>query len=284
MALKAFLCAHGYSHRLLSSLKNDLGSLLVDGFPARAPDILRAGNEISVLLPKDTPTDALPSDIPAEVLFENENLVVLNKPPGVAVHRTRRYQEDTLENIFAAYLYGENGLTYRPLNRLDRDTSGAVVVAKNQLAAAAMSGGGAKNYLAVAEGEMPPGEYDISAPISRKNSVQTVRMVAEGGRLAHTKYTVLSSRSSHSLLWVTPLTGRTHQIRVHLSNAGHPLAGDDLYGGSLSLIPRQALHCLRLRFTDPVFGQDICVTAPLPRDISELIKYVFGEAVLTQIT
>ncbi len=200
------------------------------------------------------------------VAFENDSLVVFNKPSGMPVHPSIRHQGDTLGNYFA-YRYPE--LTFRSVNRLDRDTSGLCIIAKDALAAKLLQGNCKKVYYAAVHGEIPE-KGTIDAPIARERESIILRCVREDGQRAVTHYKRLKMNDKYSLAEIDLETGRTHQIRVHFAHIGAPLAGDDLYGGLRNDISRQALHCGRLSFNDPLSGEPITVDSELPEDIKAL--------------
>ena len=202
------------------------------------------------------------------MVFENESVIVFNKPQGMPVHPSMNHYEDTLGNYFSA-LYPE--LTFRPVNRLDKGTSGLCIVAKDAHAASLLQGCCTKVYYAAAEGETPP-EGRIDAPIARERESIILRCVREDGQPSVTEYRRITFSGRYSLLEVRPLTGRTHQIRVHFAHIGHPLAGDDMYGGGLENITRQALHCGSITFREPQTGEMMTVTAELPDDMAALFK------------
>ncbi|MBR4627540.1 MAG: RluA family pseudouridine synthase [Ruminococcus sp.] len=208
------------------------------------------------------PSDGM--DIP--IVYESERLVVFNKPAGIPVHPSIKHQGDTLGNHFA---HKFPGLTFRPVNRLDKDTSGLCIIAKDAHAASLLQGGFRKIYYAAAEGTIPP-EGVIDAPIARERESIILRCIREDGQPSVTRYRRIRCTGEHSLAEVIPETGRTHQIRLHFAHIGHPLAGDDMYGGSLIRISRQALHCGELTFTEPDTGEAVTVRAELPEDIAAL--------------
>ena len=213
------------------------------------------------------------------VAYEDENLVIFNKPSGMPVHPSIKHQGDTLGNCFSA-MY--QGLTFRPINRLDKDTSGLCAVAKSAHSANFYSGKIDKVYYAVTEGSPVPTReiqgiawtetasgYRIDAPIGRAGESIIRREVRGDGQYAVTNYTIVKESERHSLVRVVLETGRTHQIRVHFSSVGHPLAGDDFYGGSLESCKVQALHCGEMSF--PSFeGEKIKVCCPLRADMEAL--------------
>lgn len=202
------------------------------------------------------------------VVFENESLVVFDKPFDMPVHPSIKHQGDTLGNFFASRY---PGITFRAVNRLDRDTSGLCIVAKDALAAKLLQGSCEKVYFAAVCGSIPESGV-IDAPIARERESIIVRCVREDGQRAVTRYKRLEAGERYSLAEVMPETGRTHQIRVHFSHIGAPLAGDDLYGGSREDIGRQALHCGKMTFTDPSTGEKITVSSEIPEDMKKLFR------------
>lgn len=263
---QVFLKVRGFSRRALIRLKQS-GGLTRNGELLWTVDVVRAGEELCVTLSDDSESAEPNAALNAPVIYEDEDIVVFNKPPYMPVHPSIRHRGDTLANLFAA-MYP--GLPFRPINRLDRNTSGLCVCAKNQYAASVLSGTLSKVYYAVTCGP-PPGDT-VDAPIGRAGDSIITRCVTPDGQRAVTHYERAGGSSVHPLLRVTLETGRTHQIRVHLSHVGFPLCGDEMYGGDMSEIGRHALHCGEVSFTQPVTGEKITLTAPLPEDMSELIK------------
>ncbi len=202
------------------------------------------------------------------IAFENDSLVVFCKPSGMPVHPSVRHQGDTLGNYFS-YLYPD--LTFRSVNRLDRDTSGLCIIAKDALAAKLLQGSCRKVYYAAVHGELPE-NGTIDAPIARERESIILRCVRDDGQRAVTHFRRIRSNDKYSLAEIDLETGRTHQIRVHFSHIGAPLAGDDLYGGLRNDISRQALHCGKLVFSDPMTGEEITVSSELPEDIVSLFR------------
>lgn len=229
-------------------------------------DLVENGDEI-ILDCGGENSDIQPNpQLHADIVFENGSIVIFNKPAGMPVHPSAKHRDDTLGNLFA-YLYPE--LIFRPVNRLDKDTSGLCIAAKDPHAANLLGGGCRKTYYAAVHG-LTEQSGAISAPIARQRESVILRCVRRDGRAAVTHYERIRQTGKYSLLKIRLETGRTHQIRVHFSFLGHPLAGDDLYGGSRADIGRQALHCGEIVLTDPESGDRITVSAPLPGDIAEL--------------
>ncbi len=268
ISVQTFLMKHhGVSRRLLKSLKRRENGITLNGSHVRSIDMVHKGDTVSIQLEDTVRLDANP-ELYAEVAFENDSLVIYNKPAGMPVHPSILHRNDTLGNCFSA-MYP--GLTFRPVHRLDMYTSGLCMVAKDAHAASCLQGSFRKLYYAAVQG-MIPESGEINAPIARMQDSIITRCVREDGKAALTKFRRIASNDKYSLAEVIPVTGRTHQIRVHFAYKGHPLAGDDFYGGDLSDISRPALHCGEMTFTDPVSGQDITVRSALPEDMAALFK------------
>lgn len=271
--VSAFLRHIGCSSAIITKLK--IGDrLTVNGKTVRTVDTLRGGDRISLLLEDES--DIVPNDkLNVRTAYEDEDVIVYDKPADMAVHPSLNHYNDTLANHFAASF---PDCTFRSVNRLDRNTSGLCAVAKNQLAAARLSGSTPdhpqKLYYAIVSGRLDD-DGNITAPIARVSDSIINRTVRDDGQFASTSYHVLAACDTMSFLEITLETGRTHQIRVHFSYIGHPLLGDDMYGGSRELITRHALHCGKLTFRHPVTRETIVVTAPLHADMRGLVdKYM----------
>lgn len=269
--LKAFLRREcGLTARSMKVIKYSGGSILCGARELRARDILHSGNVISVTLPPET-CEIEPVKGSLNILYEDVRLLVINKPAAMPVHPTKNHQLDTLANIVSAYQQdrGES-YTFRALNRLDKDTSGCVILVKDRIAYALVQPTVCKTYIAVCEGMInESGTVDL--PIGSAPDSKIKRCISEDGLPAVTHYEPVSHGKRHTLcrLWLE--TGRTHQIRCHMSSIGHPLAGDDLYGGSLELIHRQALHCQSVTFRHPITGERVSLTTDIPQDIAVLL-------------
>ena len=261
-----FLRSRGFSHKLITKLKHS-GGLMRGGEILRSVDTLNAGDEVRVRI-EDRGTIVPNPDIKAKIAFENEDVVVFDKPCGLAVHPSIVHYADTLGNLYAA-LYPESA--FRPIHRLDKDTSGLCACAKNKLAAAALGKGIEKTYYAVVDGDIAQ-EGEINAPIGRAEDSIIKREVRADGQTAVTLYRPILRKNGRTLLEITLKTGRTHQIRVHFAHIGFPLCGDEMYGGDRTNIRRQALHCGKMRFRLPVTGELAEVESPLPEDIAELLR------------
>ena len=259
------------SSRMVITLKNLPDGILLNGAPTRTIDRLKAGDTLEIRLPEEECTIA-PQPMVLDMVYEDEDLLVINKPANLAMHPTHNHQGDTLANGVAAYLLSQGrAATFRAVGRLDKCTSGLVLCALNGVAAAALAGRIEKSYLA-----LPTGCYRgtgvIDKTIIRPDPMKTLRAVGEGGEYAVTTWEALVSGARCSLVRVRPLTGRTHQIRVHFASMGTPLLGDDMYGGSRELIDRAALHCASLEFVHPISGQTMYFSCPVPPDMQKAMS------------
>ena len=260
----------GVSYHLIKTLKRLDGpwGLFCNERPVRTVDSVRTGDRIILRWPeKETETSPLAAKVP--VLYEDASLVVFNKPWNMPCHPEKRHQNDTLGNVFAAQ---GTALPFRPVNRLDKDTTGIVVVAKDPYTASRLAGNVEKEYLAILCGCPQQRLGTVDAPIRRVDPVHILREVSPEGQPAITHYEIVAEGDGYSLarLWLE--TGRTHQIRVHMSYWGYPLAGDVWYGGDLRIIPHQALHCFRCRFLHPINGERVELTAPLYESFKKALE------------
>lgn len=281
--MKNFLRGYcGLSARLFGKLKRQPMGITRNGLHAIATDILHAGDTVRIFMPDDT-KQLEPVNLPLNVIFEDEDVLVVNKPADMPMYPAPGHDRDSLANAVAAYyLNSSQQIAFRPVYRLDKDTSGLVLLAKNPFAAASLAGSIEKDYFAVCEGELY-GCGEIDSPIARKEGHAIQREVNPGGERAHTKWKSLCVSQNHSLVVLELETGRTHQIRVHLSYIGHPLAGDDMYGGSIDFITRQALHCGKIRFLHPVTKQNMEFTCGFPNDMKKLLEDCHMESVQNHI-
>lgn len=258
-----FLRARGFSRRMVTALKQS-GGLTRGGEILRSVDRVSAGDVIRVV--QEDSGGVVPNDsICVDISYEDKDIIIYNKPPFLAVHPSVRHYDDTLANAFAARF---PDTTFRPINRLDRDTSGLCVCAKNRFAAAGLTDL-KKVYFAVVMGEILSGGI-VDLPIGRESESIIKRCVKSDGKHAITRYEPMERINGRTLLKIRLETGRTHQIRVHMSHIGYPLCGDWLYGGDRSM-NRQALHCGEVEFTHPITKENICAAAPLPDDIRALL-------------
>ena len=272
-----FLREKGYSRQLLRQLKETEDGLLRNGQPTFMTIALKNGDQIRVrLLEKAEGSEAImPAPLPFEIVYEDEDLLVINKPADMPIHPSFQNHGNTLADALTWH-YQQQGkeFVYRCINRLDRDTTGLLIVARHQLSASILSDMVRKReihreYLAIVEG-IPPEKGTISAPIGRKEGSAILREVNfETGEPAQTHFTRLETRNGLSLVSLKLETGRTHQIRVHMGYIGCPLIGDYLYYPDHTRIGRQALHSYRLSFLHPITGKALSFTAPLPEDMEK---------------
>ena len=271
---------HGYSTRTLVKLKHYPQGLQLNGRHVRTIDLLQAGDTLAVTFLDSQEHGVehfIRSNRRVEIPYEDDDLLVFNKPADMPCHQSCGHAADTLANVFAAHCdHLGLDLMYRPLNRLDRDTSGAVLVAKNRFAAARVTNNFHKTYQAILLGCPPQPQGRVDAPIRREFPEEMRRIVAPDGQRAVTNYRVLAQETVEgqplSLVDFVLETGRTHQIRVHMAHLGCPVLGDELYGQKSELIPRQALHCRHIAFPQPVTGQEIRVDCPLPADMQTVSR------------
>lgn len=265
--IRNFLRSFGVSASLLTRLKQTENGITKNGEFARAIDCVHAGDTLTIKIENrgHMPT---PVKMDIEILYEDEDIIVLNKPPLLPVHQSLNHRGDTLSNFVAYHM--EEDTAFRAVFRLDRDTSGIVLAAKHELAAAKLAGKIKKDYYAVAGGIIDTAGT-VDAPIARYGKSIIKRKVDENGERAVTHYRPISVKNGNTLLKLKLETGRTHQIRVHMASIGHPLLGDDLYGGETSKIKRQALHCKDIYFTHPITGKEMHISCDFPNDIKEVI-------------
>lgn len=265
--IKTFLKEFGVSSSLLTKLKHTENGITKNGEFAKAIEELATGDTLKIKI-EDSGKIARPMKIDLQIPYEDEDIIVLNKPPFMPVHESRNHIGDTLAN-FVAYHCGE-GTAFRAVYRLDRDTSGLVLVAKNELAAAKLAGKIKKDYYAVVSGRVSK-SGTINAPIARCGDSIIKRKVADGGDEAITEYFPISANENGTLVKFNLKTGRTHQIRVHMEHLGHSLLGDGLYGGDCSKINRQALHCKDIYFVHPITGEKTHISCDFPDDMKKLL-------------
>lgn len=265
---------------------------LVDLNGTPAPGYIRpgAGDIIGVRLPEET-SDFAPEDIPLDIIFEDDDLIVVNKQAGIIVHPTKGHPEHTIANAVMKYM-ADSGQSFkvRFANRIDMDTTGIIIVAKNANAQNELSSQMRRNtvvkkYYALAEGIIEDDHFMVELPVGRPDQVSIRRAVmTEGGKDAISEFNVIERFRSkeygdHTLVEVILHTGRTHQIRVHLSHIGHTIAGDELYDGAASLMKRQALHAYYMEFDHPMTKERVSFRTDLPEDMKEAIKTLKNSAV-----
>ena len=294
MLLLDFLRSKGFSRGILSSMKPYKGAIQLNGERGFGKSVLQAGDFLRIHIPEtESSENILPVKMNLSILYEDEDLLVVNKPADMPVHPSIGNYDNTLANG-AAWYFKEKGQTfvYRCINRLDRDTTGALILAKNSYSAAVLSAQMKqrqirRTYLAIVQG-ITPIHGSIDAPIGRADGSTIERQVDPvNGEHAVTHYERLAAYALHagtfspvsdaqdadfpqtySLIELHLETGRTHQIRLHMKHIGHPLPGDFLYNPDYSIIKRQPLHSFQLEFIHPVTGEAICITAPVPEDFA----------------
>jgi len=262
----------------------DEGRILVNGAAVKPSRRLELGDTISVLIPPPQTTEIVAETIPLDVVYEDSDIIVVNKPAGMVVHPAFGHVGGTLVNAVLAHCPDLSGVggELRPgiVHRLDKDTSGLIVVAKGDTALrnlqAQFKGREVRKvYLALAEGHVTPATGLIDAPIGRDPKARKkMAVVAKGGREAQTEYQVRENYEAHTLVEAHPLTGRTHQIRIHMAFIGHPIAGDPIYGfrKQRARSPRLFLHAARLGFRLPGSGEWREFQAPLPADLAAVLE------------
>lgn len=259
------------SASILTQLKRRERGIEINGVHARVVEKIKAGDVVSITLP-DEKNEIPPVCLPIKILYEDEHVIAYDKPPFMAAHPVHGHQGDTLANAAAFYALSKGeSYAFHAINRLDRDTSGVLLAAKNGYSAPLLAKTAKKVYIGVCEG-LVSGSGTINAPIRLKEGHTIERETGEGGVPAVTHYRALKFGNGHTLLSFTLETGRTHQIRVHMASIGHPLAGDDMYGGSRELIDRQALHCAEMTFVHPITGECVTIGSPLPSGFEGLIQ------------
>ena len=274
-----FLLSNGYSAALIRRLRHTEQSILKNGSPVYTTYRLDEGDSLAVTLPEEHGSENIvPVPMDLDIRYEDRDLLVVNKAAGVPIHPSQGNHDNTLANGIAWYL-GEKGeaATYRAINRLDRDTTGLLILARHALSACMLSEmvrthAIRRCYLAAASGLVPP-EGVIDAPIARTCDSTIERCVDfERGDSARTHYRTLcyNRDTDCSLVELRLETGRTHQIRVHMKHIGHPLPGDFLYNPDYRLIGRQALHSWQLDFIHPIKKEPLHFEAPLPEDMRRL--------------
>lgn len=244
------------SYRLLKSLKQIPKGIMLNGEHIRTVDIIHTGDVLSVDIPCPE-SEIEPVEMPLEILYEDSDLLIINKDPFIACHPTHNHQGDTLANAVAYYLKSKNkNSVFRAVGRLDKGTSGIVICALNKHCAAMIPGNVEKEYLAIINGQ-PEKEGTINAPIYRPDPMKTIRAVGEGGDYAVTHWNVIKQNEKMALAKINLETGRTHQIRVHMSKNGHPIVGDPVYGRKKEefKLKGQLLHAWKVGFIHPITGE-----------------------------
>ena len=259
-----------FSNRLISKIKNDV---LLNDKSAKTYDTAEIGDIIKVDIGfEETSDNIVPNnDIELKVLYEDEWMLIVDKPPFMPVHPSINHYEDSLSNGVKAY-FVENGINkkIRPVNRLDKDTTGIVIFAKSEYIQENLTDY-EKYYFTIVDGQTDESGI-IDKPIARKLPSIIERTVRDDGDQAITRYKTLEFKNNMSLVECKLETGRTHQIRVHMASIGHSIIGDDLYGVSSTLINRQALHAYKIKFVHPVSRKEMVIESELPDDMKNILK------------
>jgi len=279
LLIKDFLKQEEISRTALTDIKFRGGKILVNNKEVNVRYKLVTGDCLTVIFPLESPSAGMMSEhIPLSILYEDEYIIVMNKPAGMNTIPSREHPTGSLANALIGY-YEKQGLqaTAHIVTRLDRDTSGIVLAAKHRhvhhlFSMRQRAGMVKRTYEAFAGGSIHQDRGTIEAPIGRKQDSIIEREVRDDGQYACTHYRVISRFSGFTHIELKLETGRTHQIRVHMAYVGHPLLGDDLYGGDPSRIQRQALHCKNITFIHPFFHEEMTFSAPLPQDMQAILE------------
>lgn len=280
LRVEQFLRRKGYSRQNLTEIKRMPQSILVNGIHYYMRQTLAAGDHLQVCICETESSEKIPPvKLPLNIVYEDEDILVINKPAGMPIHPSMKNYYNSLANALAWY-YQDQGkpFIFRCSNRLDRDTSGLTVISKHLVSASIMADMTKKRlvhreYLAIVKGDLTTPAGTITAPLSRKEGSIIERTVDfDHGEEAITHYKLVKKENRHSLVSLQLETGRTHQIRIHMKYLGYPLIGDYLYNPDMEHITRQALHSYHMEFPHPITGQKMTFTAPLPPDMSAIIS------------
>lgn len=263
----------GISSAVLTQLKKYPDGITLNGKSVYSTCTVQAGDILEICLKDKTSENIVPVNMDLDILFEDEDILAVNKPRNMPTHPSQNHHSDTLANGVMGY-YSDREFTFRVITRLDRDTSGIVLIAKNKISSASLTrqladGKLQKTYIALCHGSPHTEKGIINAPIARMDGSTILRCVSSDGKDAVTEYEKIGQNGDLSLLRLRPLTGRTHQIRVHLSYIGNPIYGDDMYG-SPAVGENIRLHCMSLTFEHPLKHENIEIYAPVPDDMKNL--------------
>lgn len=261
----------GLSESLIRRLKRDEDGILLNGKSAKVIERVQEGDFLEVTVSEKKSGNIVPAEIPLDIIYEDEDILAVNKPRSMPTHPVRNHRDDTLANGVINYL-GES--KFHVITRLDKDTSGVVLVAKNAVAAAFLTEEMKnkrinKEYIAVVNGVPNPLKGQISAPIKKKEGSGIARCVSPDGKEAVTEYETLETSDKLSLVKLCPITGRTHQLRVHMSYIGNPIYGDSMYGAPQTG-EKTRLHCERVTFIHPMSKQEITVISPITAEMKRV--------------
>lgn len=272
VTVQTYLRRHlGMSSRMVVRLKFKEDGITVNGERRRTIDCLNAGDRL-VLCPPEDAVHIEGSDMPITVVYEDDDILVVDKPPYLAVHPSAGKPEPTLANGVVGYFERKGTpLSFRPVNRLDRNTSGLLLAAKNAHVAFTLMRRPQKEYLAIVLGKLI-GSGTVEQPIRVKEGCCITREVGPGGKESITHYEALATDGEVTLVRLRLDTGRTHQIRVHMAWLGYPLAGDTVYGIDNIVMPRHALHCAALTVEQPTTGETLTLHSALPQDMRQCLE------------
>jgi 23S rRNA pseudouridine1911/1915/1917 synthase len=274
-------------HQLGELSRTRIQKLIADGYITVNDQVVKAGlrlnvgDRLRVIIPPAPPSHLMPEAIPLNIIYEDDDLLVIDKPAGLPVHPAPGHPSHTLVNALLSHFphLADISDSMRPgiVHRLDKDTSGVMLVAKNSVAQANLveqfkARSVAKAYLVLVKGHLTPEDGAIEAPIGRDPGNRKRMAVVAGGREARTEYRVIRYIGDYTLLEVRPETGRTHQIRVHLSAIGFPVVGDKVYGVKSASLSRQFIHACRLGFKLPSSGEYVEFKSELPPDLAQALK------------
>ena len=280
LRVEQFLRRKRYSGQNLSEIKRMPKSILVNGVHYYMRQELSTGDHLQVRICETQNSEKIPpTKLPLDIIYEDEDLLVLNKPAGMPIHPSLNNYTNSIANALAYYFQSQGKpFIFRCCNRLDRDTSGLTIVSKHLVSGSILSDMTKyrevhREYLAIARGSVTPFEGTIQAPLGRKEGTIIERTVDwEHGEDAVTHYKVVKEANGHSLVSLRLETGRTHQIRIHMKYLGYPLIGDYLYNPDMEYMTRQALHSHHMEFTHPITGEHMSFTAPLPEDMAQVMQ------------
>lgn len=280
LRVEQFLRRKRYSGQNLSEIKRMPKSILVNGVHYYMRQELSKGDHLQVRICETKNSEKIPpTKLPLDIIYEDEDLLVLNKPAGMPIHPSLNNYTNSIANALAYYFQSQGKpFIFRCCNRLDRDTSGLTIVSKHLVSGSILSDMTKyrevhREYLAIARGSVTPSEGTIQAPLGRKEGTIIERTVDwEHGEDAVTHYKVVKEANGHSLVSLRLETGRTHQIRIHMKYLGYPLIGDYLYNPDMEYMTRQALHSHHMEFTHPITGEHMSFTAPLPEDMARVMQ------------
>ena len=280
LRVEQFLRRKRYSGQNLSEIKRMPKSILVNGVHYYMRQELSKGDHLQVCICETKNSEKIPpTNLPLDIIYEDEDILVLNKPAGIPIHPSLNNYTNSMANALAYYFQSQGKpFIFRCCNRLDRDTSGLTIVSKHLVSGSILSDMTKyrevhREYLAITRGSVTPSEGTIQAPLGRKEGTIIERTVDwEHGEDAVTHYKVVKEANGHSLVSLRLETGRTHQIRIHMKYLGYPLIGDYLYNPDMEYMTRQALHSHHMEFTHPITGEHMSFTAPLPEDMARIMQ------------